>query len=344
MAYYNLLVRDTLNETGTNPTPLNDDYWASPDIIPYQEQFLSWEMASTYYGKDLGESIVGGQTNNIYVRALNTSSNAMTGTVNLYWVPSNLLMLPNQWTALSTINTFADANNNPSIAPGDVALITAPFIIQTLVNPTTGNHICLIAVVNNNGVPPAIPSSFSSNAAYAQWITGNPNIAQRNVNYYPGGNSLGLINEFGNSNNATAKMIFSITGPAALAGGTVAANCVDSRLPMPFSQTVNFTSLDQNSSNATFMMAVPPNIGTVGSASMSMSLIISMPNNGTIPPNSAVTVDYYQVPSASLEDPAEQAMTRHYELAIANETGQVNLQTLALIKLGSTLSIVSANM
>jgi hypothetical protein len=344
--YSGLLVRDTFKETGTNPTPQNGAYWYSPDIIPYGNASLSWTDAiNDYNGPDIGESILGNQINYIYIRSINTGSTSQNANVNLYWVPSNLLMLPNQWTEVVAPNTtisLVDQNNNTQIQAGAYAMLTTPFIIQNLTSPTTGNHLCLIAVVNNGGIPFTIPASFSSNAAFGYWITQYPNIAQRNINFYQGSNSTALINMFGNTNANAATMIFTLQTTTNMAGAICVATCNDSRLSSPFSFTGTFNASGNDEYTVSFSIYVPGSIGTSGSNAMAMAFTITMPAGQTFPDQTIININYYQVPDNE-NDPYEKLMIQEQEVHLANESGEITKQVLSLIKLGGTSSIINAN-
>src|SRR5688572_19875398 len=81
--------------------PRQGNLFSSPDIQPVgtspitdpQEYFIG--QKSDEYRKDKGTNIVGSRKNYIYIR--DSTAKACSGHVELYYVPSSLVMNPIQW-------------------------------------------------------------------------------------------------------------------------------------------------------------------------------------------------------------------------------------------------------
>ncbi|KWB90341.1 hypothetical protein WL44_15355 [Burkholderia ubonensis] len=291
---------------------------------------------STYSGPDIGQPVVNNLNNNVYVRCKNLSAGAMTGNANLYYADASLFLLPNTWTPI----TLPQANNNfvttsgapsTSIPEGAVAIVQAPF---TFGGVPVGPHFCFIAVVNNNNVPFPVPPSFTNNAAFATWVSNNPNVAYRNIVLNAGSNAnITSYQTFGNANPIPNTFIFSMVGTNLPSGARWSAQCTDVRLPQPFLANGTFSS----SGTAGTQLTVPANIGG-GNPLMSMAFTFSTANGQPFPSNASVIVTYYQVPTSNAESPelveAESKAIREHHVA-AMSSGAVGFEALQLIVLGS---------
>ena len=186
--YRDVFVRDNFDDDGNAPS--SGTVHLSPDIIPYQGGTLDVAQAiATYGGPDIGKPFVQHGANNIYVRAKNLQpAGTESGTVQLYFCPSSLFMIPSQWTGnevLTAGNTntvsFVNAAGSMALNPGDICLTAEAFFLDGLPPTTNGDHYCLIAVVNTPNETTTIPSCFDSNAAFVAWVQNTPTVAWRNL-------------------------------------------------------------------------------------------------------------------------------------------------------------------
>lgn len=341
--YSGLLVRDNFQDTGIVPS--TGDLWISPDIIPYGTSTLSGSTAvSTYPGPDIGKPVVNNANNNIYIRSKNISSAAMTGNVNLYYANSSLFLYPTTWLPVNvpvTNNAFVTTSSpvSTSIPVNGIALVQGPF---TVGNIPTNAHYCFICVVNNNGIPFPIPSSFTSNGAFAVWVSNSANVCYRNIDLRAGSPaSVVSYTTFGNANPISSTMIFSVVGANVPSGTTWAASCNDARLPQPFSASGTFSS----SGTASTQLTVPANIAG-GNPLMSMAFTFTNPGNQPFPSNTTFAISYYQVPtSTNVEEVDEDFLALEKEAALEHRiaardaSAADGFETATLILLGSVLVV-----
>lgn len=343
--YSGLIIRDNFQDTGIIPS--TGDRWISPDIIPYGTGVLSpSDAVSTYGGPDIGQPVVPNKNNNIYIRSKNISGAAMTGNVNLYYANSSLFLDPRTWRAVTqpvTNNAFVTTTTTPSttIPVNGVALVQAPF---TLGGVPSNAHYCFIAVVNNNGVPFTVPSSFSSNGAFFLWVANSANVGFRNIVLLAGSpGSAVAYTTFGNANPIPSTMIFSVVGTNVPSGTTWSANCADQRLSPPFSASGTFSS----SGTASTQLTVPANIAG-GNALMSMAFTFATASGQAFPSNTSFSISYYQVPtSANAAAPdelfvAEAVARRQHRIAARDARSTDGFEATTLILLGSVLVYANA--
>ncbi len=98
--YQGIYIRDTLKDTGEVPSVQTPTY--SPDIICYQNNLLTSDLARETYDKYICKSFVNRRVNNIYVRARNISDKTLQGKVKAYYASLNILYNPAKWNALAT--------------------------------------------------------------------------------------------------------------------------------------------------------------------------------------------------------------------------------------------------
>ncbi|RYZ43779.1 MAG: hypothetical protein EOO71_02140 [Myxococcaceae bacterium] len=177
--YDDLFFRTNMSDVGQLPSP--PDAYESPDIIPSGIYPTNDPQAffSSNYDKDVGQSLVIGGPNYIYLRTRNLAGGAESGKVSLYYTPAALLLYPNKWqnNALQTgdqqIQSFVQAANT-----GDIAVTTNPFVWEPAA--ISGDHYCLISRVStpkhDNPVPQV--GSYSDLTAF---ILNNPGFGWRNV-------------------------------------------------------------------------------------------------------------------------------------------------------------------
>jgi len=329
MATYNdLYVRDNFADTGSVPT--SGVTWESPDIIPYQTNMLTWDSANaTYGGPDIGQIIITGQVNNIYVRARNLNTSAGSGTVNLYYADASLFNLPSTWTQLGGASglrdlPFVDGKGNTSIASSVVALCNPAFVLTNF----TGNaHYCIIAVVQTTAHPTGIPTSFSSNAAFSNWVMNTPAVAQRNISYQASSLMTMIRNySFGNINSTAAYFRVRVVGRGFDIGTPVLFQCTNQQCPV--NQNLTLPPPDSLGNQITgFDVTVPGNFRD--------SFMITATAPGKAFPSGATLItQYYQYADSA----------NAFECALANRMAGFDASsasaTAMLIKLGECTVVV----
>ncbi|GAB2741889.1 hypothetical protein [Streptomyces bullii] len=183
-AYRDVLLRDSFLDTGQTPT--TGDICQSPDIIPYGDDFLSFDrLESTYEtGPDLGRPVTSGQNNNFYIRAKNYKGSATSGKVRLWVAPASLLLTPNQWKILYAPGhqvwvPLVNRNDGQQIQSRQIARSKVAF---TWGGDPSGAHHCSVAVVDTPDHPAEnIPDHFDSNGEFAYWVANSPWVAWRNL-------------------------------------------------------------------------------------------------------------------------------------------------------------------
>lgn len=336
--YDDLYVRDNLDDTGVIPS--SGLACQSPDIIPFQDGILTWDYASKYYDSDLGEAIINGGVNNIYVRAKNLNSKtACSGKVNLYYTSSSLFPVPSTWTQIESAGgdsslSLVNGSDSTSISPGGIALSNPSFYLTNLPPISDGAHYCLIAIVQTTAHPVTIPDKFSSNPAFTKWAQDNPAVCFRNITYASNTHTqLMRIFKFGNIAPDPHYFTFIIMGHGFVVGTEINCQCTDeacpinedSSLPKPDplgNQVVNFTT------------SVPANFWG--------DIVITLTSpSGQFPTGALLSVAYYEVPP-SKPDALEKAVARRFITAsgIGEES---DFTTAMLIKLGESTIRITDN-
>ncbi|MEP9360488.1 hypothetical protein [Sphingomonas sp. KR3-1] len=186
--YADIFMRDFVGDTGQIPSTTRTTVSQSPDIIPagttpvanYQTYY-----ANNYYGPinsyNYYHNLQQQNYNYIYLRADNLYPGAQTGQVYLYYCPSSLLLLPDQWInnriPCSNAHNYANftATTTNQIVVGD-----APFYWLPPPLSSSQGHYCLIAQVVTSEDPNPIPSGDDLHD-FALWVADHPGIAWRNV-------------------------------------------------------------------------------------------------------------------------------------------------------------------
>lgn len=319
--YDDLYVRDNLNDTGTYPT--TGDNYLSPDIIPYQEQALTWEKAKDTYSKDIAMSIIGNRANNIYVRAKNLYSLSETGQVNLYRADASLFLTPNTWTQVGTADGSFNAdlvydNGEKNIPTQAIAICNPAFIIKNI----TENHPCLITVVNTPRHKVDIPVRFSSNSAFEQWVRNNPAVAHRNICYYKGDNT--KINQtmaFGNLNDQPEYFVFRAEGKGFDMGTKVRLQCTD----QSWLYTAELSLPTPNKEGKQIVTFAPT---TPIPASFRSTMMVTLTAVGTeFPAGATISLAYYQIPDEAIELDKlmmlDVGITRHNGYEVTNDNASL---------------------
>lgn len=332
--YNDLFVRDNFGDSGSYPsvgTP-----YQSPDIVPRQSGTLTWATAnSTYNGPDQGLSILNPGVNNIYVRAKNLNTVAGTGTVSLYYANASLFLMPNTWTGISSAGgasslALVDGTGNTSIAAQGVAISSPSFLLAGL---PAGPHYCLIAVVQTPTHPVAIPTSFTSNAAFSLWVQNNPAVGWRNISYQPN-TAIQMIRtfNFASVNPTSAYFHFRILGRGFVAGTAINAQCTDQTCPI--NQNMNLSAPDVNGNQITGFDASVP-----GNFTGNLVFTATSPS-GAFPIGATLTVTYYQYPS--LDEPLEMKAAGAFRIVKFTDQGNPVHYAPMLIQIGECTMVVVA--
>ncbi len=330
--YKDIFIRENFGDTGIYPS--QGSVSSSPDIVPYQTGQLTWAQLSSSYasGPDNGKDIVSPGINNIYVRAKNLWPGVEQGTVNLYYTKASMLLLPGQWknnqiSANGNVSPpFVGQANSPNIAANEICVGNPPFVLQGLA-PAPNDHYCLIAVVQTVNNPFVIPTSFSSNATFAQWVQNNPAVAWRNIGLVANPQQTMVSNAgFGNDNATKTALHFAVLGRGFPENTQVVVQCSDVRAPA-FSQTVLLPKPDGNGDQlAGFDQEV--NANYFGQ----LTYAATAPRGQSFTPSVSLTVEAIQV-ELNPDDEVEQAVAHTMTLTGADPEDPAP-RTLRAFRLG----------
>ncbi|WP_125910394.1 hypothetical protein [Burkholderia singularis] len=343
--YSGLLVR--INPEDVGDIPAEGMEWVSPDIIPYGTQVLTYEQAVDTYNRDIAQPIVNNLNNNVYVRCknINLSEQTTYGNVNLYYAESSLFLSPEKWNSVTLPaqdNQFginSGSNFSQNIPQNQIGLVEAPFNLSKL---PPDRHWCFIAVVNNKNKKFQIPTEFSSNAKFAQWVKENPNVAQRNISLNSGSNS--NVTQYGTISNLNSKpgqFYFILTPHNVQPGTTWGAQCSDRRLSSPYSDSGTF----QHGQVCTKPITVPAHVGG-GTQSMQMAFTFTAPSGQAFPKDGKVTIEYRQKPTLRqeseelFEEEQQCGVVHNYRIPVI-ENGTVNFIIEPSIELGAIVIVPS---
>ncbi|WP_440947631.1 hypothetical protein ACSAZL_05005 [Methanosarcina sp. T3] len=333
--YNDLYIRDAYSDTGIIPS--SGDAYMSPDIIPYQNKMLNWSTAnSTYAGPDISKSIINNAVNNIYVRCKNLNNSAGSGTVSLYYANFSFILLPTTWTKVMSSGgigslSFVDESGNTSISSGSVALSNPSFYLAGL----PGNfHYCFIAVIQTPTHPVTIPTDFSSNAEFVQWVQKNPSIGWRNISYSPNSvKQLSRYYRFGNINPYDTYFIFTITAVNHVPGTKVNCQCTDISCPINFDGSIPEPDKKGNQI-VTFNVLIPPNF------SGDLITTVTSPS-GSFPIGADFHTEFLQVPDMSNE--LDLAVSKRFTVVSGTEENRI-YQDAMLIKVGECTITITDNL
>ncbi|HEU0055131.1 MAG TPA: hypothetical protein VFQ39_18220 [Longimicrobium sp.] len=345
VTYQDVFVRDNFGDTGVIPS--TGVPYRSPDIIPYQEQLLTFtEAISSYPQHDIGLPFVQSGTNNIYVRAINDYPGVESGSVRLYYSQASLFLQPSQWVnnqvftaAVTSPPTpgisevpFVNQDGDTSFNPGDILLTQEAFSLASF---PSNDHYCFIAVVNTPNTTVTIPTSFTNNAAFVQWVQNTPAVAWRNVTKVPA--TPGAVTQtfvFGNSDSAAGEFLFQVEGKHMPANTTVSVTCTDQGCPI--SQTLTLQAPDGlGHQMASFEQVVPANFSSV------ITAIATPPAGEQFDQNAKLHFHEYQFPPANMTD-LHLEVGRFYRVARTAPDGTSTVVSQFLIQIGAcTLEFVA---
>lgn len=211
--YQGIYIRDTLKDTGEIPSVQTPTY--SPDIICYQNNLLTSDLARETYDKYICMSFINHRVNNIFVRARNISDKTLQGKVKAYYASLNILYNPAKWTAMMTasnqniVNLVVDASRD--VPPGSVAVVEEAFQLDYIGD--SKQHYCMLAVCNNvDGSWIELPQSFSGDAELWRFLQQHPQMAYNNIVVEDAFYGYAAKNiQFGNYDNAAREFELRVT-------------------------------------------------------------------------------------------------------------------------------------
>jgi hypothetical protein len=291
--YTDIYMRDDLADTGQVPNT-ERAFWTSPDIIPYGTSIYSgdWQQFfASNWSQDVGKAIVAGTTNYLYVRGYNKFNGAQTGTIQVYWANSSLLLQASQWVN----NPVYTANNLATTAVAAAATnqtVVGADAFQWVPTQTSGGaHLCLLALVGTDENPAPVPSgNFASSTEYANWLLGHPAAVQRNVSVVntPPPPSWQQSQLFINLDETAEEYLFQADISSLPVGTVVNFSCSASgpTPPINVSKTV-----PQGGPSPNWLSTVSQ---LPAEFSSSLVLTLQIPQ-GSAPPPQGITVDYGRV-------------------------------------------------
>ncbi|WP_417449474.1 hypothetical protein [Kordiimonas sp.] len=281
---YQIYMRDDLQDTGSIPSGARTASM-SPDIIPRQRLLDDPnELITTDWDRDMGQPLVEGITNYIYVRGASRDNvgagNEVVGRVNLYSVPSCLFMTPNRWTQIPEPGddvTFTATGNDQHL------LGSAPF---RWTPPNRNVHYCLVAQVQTNAEPNNIPAGFPNNGAFINWVVDDPAIAWRNLSIEE--NRTGTVSQsqsFGNLDNYPVSVMFLVTAKGFENGTTITLGSQSPCLGAPINEERVVNNPNYSVVN---MNTVAPRSDGV------LDVFVTPPEGGNVPVGATLTIQYIQ--------------------------------------------------
>ncbi|MHB9118301.1 MAG: hypothetical protein ACYC2R_08500 [Burkholderiales bacterium] len=305
VTYNDIYMRDDLADTGQIPSGAGCSC-ESPDIIPFGTSPVADPQTefSGNWTSDVGQNLEYGQINYIYVRGMNAYPGAETGTVQLYYSNSSLLLNVTQWVG----NVIQTAESSPlnsvsASAQGDIVVGVDAFQ-WTPPTPPSGSHYCLVALVGTPNNPVQLPTvDFTSCADFVDWVVDNPSVAQRNITIVsnPVPPTWQQSQQFMNPDSTAEEFYFLIPDISALPmNSTVSLSCAAGEPvpPVNYSATVNGPGPIPVSSPAT---VIP------GNFTGSVVVTVNVPTGGVIPQHCSFNVQFLR----AVGDKDEEKLRRH---------------------------------
>lgn len=170
-------VRDSLDDDGSVPN--NGALNTSPDIIPRQNSVdpskVQDEFGAATYSQNLGQQIEDCQSNYVYLRAKNPTTEDKDVSISVYWARPSTLLTPSTWQQ-NVIGT-----GQPITLPANGGILAAPEPdIWTPQQLPEAGHYCLITELTWDGLDP-VPPSFPTLNDWWQYCRDHNTIAQRNI-------------------------------------------------------------------------------------------------------------------------------------------------------------------
>ena len=182
---FNAYIRDSIEDTGTEPVVLNR-LWASPDIIVRTEEVDNpSEMLgiTVKHRHDLSDQVEDGQDNYVYLRVQNRGTDIGSCTATVYFTIPGMLPNPAGWENIGQVNI-------PDLKPGEFRVI-GPIIWSDAQIPRTG-HFCLISILDSLSDPAPDLTAIQTSADFRKMVRDKNNVAWKNitiVDVIPGGTS-----------------------------------------------------------------------------------------------------------------------------------------------------------
>lgn len=203
----------------------------SPDIVPSGQSPMSQEELLGSWIAELGQPLVKGAVNHIYLRCRNLLPQGQAISLSLYWAPASLQLYPRQWRD----NAIATGAGATSVALTATAqgqpLATDTSFLWTPGEIASGDHFCLITRASTDAHPNPIPDCDRIDD-WSLFLADNPLIASRNmamVDRDVPSLSQSMLFDLG---SLSAKVYFTVTAVKGMAGASVALSC-GSSLPQP---------------------------------------------------------------------------------------------------------------
>ena len=180
--YQGIYLRKNLAQT--DPNLPGSDICFSPDIIPFQKDYVDpgTFIMTDNWTRDLGKSVLVNENNYVYIRGNNNADSVQKGKLELNYAPSNLVLFPNAW-ADNKIPVGDDPGKFAlefEAQPNALWVAGVPFQWKAMPLPIGADHYCLVARINEE-----VPTyNMSWDDLYA-WIK-KPNVGWRNVNLVTG--------------------------------------------------------------------------------------------------------------------------------------------------------------
>jgi hypothetical protein len=181
---------------------------------------------------------------------------------------------------------YQDSSN---LNPNDIALGNPAFLWTSVPDPNWSH--CLIAIVTAPKTVVSIPASFSSNAAFVQWVQNNPAVAWRNIVIVPNSQANVTKNvDFSNQGSVPHYFYFTVTARNCPVNSAVTMQCTDQRCPINWSGAI--PAPDPNGNQIVgFQNSVPASF-----LSGSLVMSITAPSGQTFPRGMTLDLVAYQIP------------------------------------------------
>ncbi|WP_421908366.1 hypothetical protein [Methanolacinia petrolearia] len=255
----------------------------------------------------------------------------------MYYSRASMFLLPTNWTRLASAGgekslPFIDGSGSTSISSGSTSISNPSFLLTDL-PPVSGDHYCIIAIVQTTAHPVTIHDKFPTNGSFCQWTQQNPAVCFRNISYSP--NTLTQLNRvfsFGNVNQKDAYFTIVITGRGFVTGTMIKVQCTDKNCPIE--QNLSLPKADsQGNQIVSFVTEVP--------AGFWGDLVVTATSPaGEFPAGASLTSSYFQIPDKT--DALDVKVARRF-LTSSGIGEDSEFTTAMLIKLGECAIDVTDN-
>ncbi len=297
MVSENLLIRDTMSDTGQ--IPAEGDIWESPDIIPNGTSLhpdWSQYFKNTYNQETPGDykPMEPGHFNYIFVRVKNISAVTQTFHVRLYYSSfMSLLMMPDTWKSNEITKLVAPKSNTLTLNPGEIGVSGFKMLPPNQPN----QHHGLIATANI--ISSDLPNKLC-NIDLDSWTRNSTEIGWRNVQILEpasvtGGEVIGNVIEIMNGNDT--EELYALTAELQDApNGTIASfeSCAINGTPL------SDGAIPLTTQTAPFRKLVA--LATLSANYKGYVLVkMTFPEPANIAPDFKAIIKYYWLPSLSFK-------------------------------------------